>query len=135
MNENECIEILSEMKRQSNVILENPTTFYSQKYILAGCETMKNHILAYDIAIKALKEIQQYRVIGAVEECQEAREKQRAKKPIYKHYEDKGESPYIKISCPNRCGIRLYPVTEKHLAHEHVFCPKCGQKLDWSDTD
>lgn len=86
-------------------------------------------------AIKALKEIKQYRAIGTVEECREARERQRAQKPIYKHYEDKGESPYIKISCPNGCGIRLYPTTERNLAHEHVFCPKCGQKLDWSDTD
>lgn len=71
--------------------------------------------------------------LGTVEECREAMERQRAKKPLYKHYEDEGEPPYIKISCPNGCGIQLYPVTEKRLAHEHEFCPKCGQKLDWSE--
>ena len=34
---------------------------------------------AFDIAIKALEEIQQYREIGTVEECREAREKQKPK--------------------------------------------------------
>ena len=35
---------------------------------------------AYDMAIKALEEIQQYREIGTVEECREASEKQKSKK-------------------------------------------------------
>ena len=35
---------------------------------------------ALDMAISALKEIQQYRKIGTVEECREAVEKQRTKK-------------------------------------------------------
>lgn len=34
-----------------------------------------------DYAITALKEVQQYRAIGTVEECKEAVEKQKAKKP------------------------------------------------------
>lgn len=86
-------------------------------------------------AIMAINELEDYYAIGTVEECREARERQRAKKPIYKHYEDKGEPPYVKIACPNGCRIQLYPVTEKRLAHEHVFCPKCGQKMDWSDNN
>ena len=35
---------------------------------------------SYDMAIKALEEIQQYREIGTVEECREASEKQKSKK-------------------------------------------------------
>ncbi len=61
----------------------------------------------------------------------EAIEKQKPKKPIIKHYEDEGEEPYIKYACPNDCGIQLHPVTEKNLAYEHVYCSKCGQKIDW----
>ena len=34
---------------------------------------------ALDMAITALKEVQQYRAIGTVEECRKAREKQKAK--------------------------------------------------------
>ena len=82
-----------------------------------------------------LEELKQYRAIGAPEKCRAAVEKQKAKKPIYKHYEDNGEPPYIKISCPNGCRIQLYPVTDKNLAHEHGYCPKCGQKIDWSDEE
>ena len=85
--------------------------------------------------IKGFEELEQYRAIGTPDECRAAVEKQKAKKPIYKHYEDNGEPPYIKISCPNGCRIQLYPVTDKNLAHEHGYCPKCGQKIDWSDEE
>lgn len=63
----------------------------------------------------------------------EALEKQVPKKPKVNHYEEEGEKPYTKICCPNGCHIQLYPVTEKQLAHEHIYCPKCGQKIDWSE--
>lgn len=59
-----------------------------------------------------LEELQQYREIGTAEECRAARKRQMAKKPIYKHYEEDGESPYVKIVCPNGCRIQLYPVTK-----------------------
>ena len=87
--------------------------------------------------IKGFEELEQYRAIGTADECRAAVEKQKPKKPIYKHYEDedKGEPPYIKIACPNGCRIQLYPVTDKNLAHEHVYCPKCGQKLDWGGEE
>ena len=99
--------------------------------------TVGEHKEAVEMAIKALEEIKQYRTIGTPEECRAAVEKQKPKKPIYKHYEDedKGVPPYIKIACPNGCRIQLYPVTDKNLAHEHVYCPKCGQKLDWGGEE
>lgn len=82
-----------------------------------------------EMAIKALEEIQQYRAIGTVEECREARERQREKKPVYS---------YLKSlpTCPN-CG-------EVNLQHENEygnvdanydFCPDCGQAIDWSDNE
>lgn len=43
----------------------------------------KNEIQGYEMAIKSLEEVQQYRQIGTVEECREAVEKQTAKKPDY----------------------------------------------------
>ena len=59
-------------------------------------------------AISALKEVQQYRKIGTVEECREAVEKQKAKK-------------CIKDSCPD---------------HTHYKCPSCGkiQKTKYDDS-
>lgn len=87
--------------------------------------------IAIDLAIKALEEIQQYRAIGTVEECREAMEKQKAKKPSpidYKKYIGIVENAeYLRGTCwcPN-CNQAIKSGT---------FCNNCGQKLDWSDEE
>jgi hypothetical protein len=73
-------------------------------------------------AMQALTEIQQYRAIGTVEECREAREKQRGKKPVYRSiFTD---------------GTRLLgcPVCFSRIDGGAFYCNGCGQKLDWSDA-
>lgn len=75
---------------------------------------------AIDIAVNALEEIQQYRAIGTVEECQEAREKQIPKKPI-------NDGLY---ACPNCHTIMLQGAFEA----KGKCCKECGQVLDWSET-
>ena len=47
----------------------------------------KNEIQGYEMAIKALEEVQQYRKIGTVEECREAVEKQNVNKELESHDE------------------------------------------------
>ena len=81
---------------------------------------------ALDMAISALKEIQQYREIGTVEECREAKEKQIPKVPDYEGdgYDNKGELIYDTWICPN-CG-KNYEVDYDDYKH----CPECGQRLD-----
>ena len=69
---------------------------------------------ALDMAISALKEIQQYRKIGTVEECREAVEKQKAKKP---EYINGG------ISVCRECGHKLKRCYD--------YCPDCGQAIQW----
>ena len=79
---------------------------------------------ALDMAISALKEIQQYREIGTVEECREAREKQKMKKSI-DYDEDLG---YFK--CPS-CGCCI-------MADEfsdHKYCLNCGQAIQWKESE
>jgi len=72
-----------------------------------------------NMAITALKEIQQYREIGTVEECHEAREKQKAKRP--KHIWD---------------GTTECPECAKRLLRHYDFCPDCGQAIQWdNETD
>jgi hypothetical protein len=86
---------------------------------------------AYDMAIKALEEVQQYRQIGTVEECREAVEKQTAKKPTlidYKKYANFVDNAHFLRDaywCPN-C---------KQVVRSGSFCDGCGQKLDWSVND
>lgn len=76
---------------------------------------------ALEIAKKALKEIQQYREIGTVEECREAMEKQKPKKPILRN--DNGK---LRKSC-TVCGCFFSPLSRS--------CPKCGQAILWENED
>ena len=68
-----------------------------------------------EMAISALEEIQQYRKIGTVEECREAVDKQKPKKPVLRN--DNGK---LRKSCPV-CGCFFSPLSRS--------CPKCGQAI------
>lgn len=79
-----------------------------------------------EMAIEALKEIQQYREIGTVEECREAVEKQTQKKcaidscPDHTHYK-----------CPS-CGqieLSIYKHGFPRLGRITKYCENCGQAL------
>ena len=88
---------------------------------------------SYEVAITALKEIQQYRAIGTVEECREAVEKQKPKKPkdsLKINPVIDGNGAYVDadmtvyLLCPN-CGemIGIDESCDK-------FCRECGQAID-----
>ena len=68
---------------------------------------------ALTMAISALKEIQQYRKIGTVEECREAREKQMPKAP--------------------KDSLKIEPVIDENGAYVdadttvYILCPNCGE--------
>ena len=91
---------------------------------------------AYDMAIKALEEIQRYRAIGTVEECREARERQMARKPVYKplsYTEEYGfRNEWLCPSCGNVVG---YFSEEMSEPEQMKYCPDCGQHIarDWSE--
>lgn len=92
MTENEAIEIINKNLHQGNLTL------------------------ALDIARKSITELQQYRAIGTVEECREARERQRVKDII--HNPDSGvDEDWL---CPT-CGKFCSPYS-KH-------CQNCGQSV------
>lgn len=77
--------------------------------------------------ITALKEIQQYREIGTVEECREAVEKQKAKKCVIDSCPD-----HTHYKCPS-CG-KIHLSRYKHgcpnLERIPRFCEYCGQAID-----
>lgn len=78
------------------------------------------------MAIKALEEIQQYRAIGTVEECREAVEKQRARKPILDDIE------HQQYYCP-KCEDMISQKGKNYCKPD--FCPWCGQAIDWSEEE
>jgi len=110
MTENEAIEEL-----QASIELAKMCT---QNY------ERKREIQGYEMAIKALEEIQQYRAIGTVEECREAIEKQKSKKP----------TEQFKLGTSGRGG--KCPSCKQYLDRsvDAMYCD-CGQKLDWSDEE
>ena len=79
---------------------------------------------AHNAAISAIKEIQQYRKIGTVEECREAVEKQKPKKPkeILRH-----RGGFEMQHCPN-CDTD-YQVNRNYKIKDG-YCPACGKLLD-----
>lgn len=84
---------------------------------------VSNSIKNIQNAIRAIEEIEDYYAIGTVEECRQARERQKAKKPtLYGDFEDG------KLICQN-CEEDLMDLAECGFS----CCPYCGQKLDWSE--
>lgn len=78
------------------------------------------------VAIKALKEIQQYREIGTVEECRGAMEKQKPKKCIIDSCPD-----HAHYKCPS-CGqieLSIYKHGFPRLGRITKYCENCGQAL------
>lgn len=75
-----------------------------------------------EIAINALEEIQQYRTSGTVEECREARERQKPKK--YKKIHPCKSVIYYQCPCCN--GV---------LHINENFCGECGQAILWKTEE
>lgn len=73
---------------------------------------------SYEVAITAIKEIQRYREIGTVEECREAVEKQKPKKP-HRNYKK-----FSGLWC--KCGWYL----GQKQCLDIKYCPNCGQAID-----
>ena len=77
----------------------------------------------YDESIpqSIFEEIQQYRAIGTVEQCREAVEKMKPKKPITYNRTNRADCPV--------CGATVRGIDKPF----GKWCSKCGQKLDWSE--
>ena len=75
-----------------------------------------------DLAIEALKEVQEYRKIGTPEECRAAMEKQR-RKIVKNPY---GTSYIWKAGYCPVCGCGVTARWD--------YCQCCGQRLNWEDA-
>ena len=118
MTENEAIKIATHclgVQAEQEVCEECPV--YRESGIV--CKEIARTV------ISALKEIQQYRKIGTVEECREAMEKQIPRKPRDVEYD---HSYFV---CGN-CGTAIYTSDEFEA---HLYCLNCGQAINWPDMN
>lgn len=85
---------------------------------------------ALKIAISSINKIQQYRAVGTVEECREAKKKQEPMCLYNKKAPFIGEITKIQCHCP-RCDIILgVEISENPIIQEEIrYCFNCGQKL------
>lgn len=77
-----------------------------------------DNFCSFQMAIKALKEVQAYRKLGTVEECREAVKKTKAKKIIKRSF----VIPYE--------WIDACPVCKEPLGRRTKYCRNCGQRLE-----
>lgn len=84
-----------------------------------GWESKSSTLRAFEEAIKALEEVQQYRKIGTAEEYREAMEKQREKQII----DNTPTEDDMWYQCPT-CKGDLTKI-------RGFCCPYCGQRLSW----
>ncbi len=85
---------------------------------------------ALNMSMTALKEIQQYREIGTVEECREAVEKQKPKKPKL-NYKPRflGKATYTCPKCGNCCLEEF-----ANERQNNNYCWDCGQAIRWDEN-
>lgn len=116
MTEERAIEILGIMKSQMKE--------FGMTARFEGLREMQEETV--DVAVKALSEIQQYRAIGTVEECREARERQKPEKPIRVDM----------CTCPN-CDTYNDIVKKRRntVNQDIVFCWHCGQAMEIKRSD
>ena len=128
MTPEEAIKILEKKKEYSERIIDNFLS-HSRGEIKDANETIE----MCDMAISALKEIRKYREIGTVEECREAVEKQKPKKPeIYTDTVQTMNGSFQRdvFECPV-CGDYVCNVEDEIPR----YCQSCGQKLEESEGE
>lgn len=86
---------------------------------------------ALNMAMTTLKEVQQYREIGTVEECREAVEKQKPKEPtvLKQQHSDSYNCPKCGRNLILKCG------TDWFGGQHHKSCPNCGQAIQWENLE
>ena len=107
MTENKCIELLKKMK---HIFTET-------------CAKIDENT-ALDMAVEAIKENQQYKAIGTIEEFKALKEKNEPKEPIKTKTDEK-----ILYMCPSCRKIFIEAYDTVQRGYIPKFCEMCGQDI------
>ena len=80
---------------------------------------------AFQTAIEALEEVQEYRKIGTVEKFREAMKKMNPIKP------EALDNDFDYYKCPV-CGEYIWATD---TINDHKYCLNCGQAIDWEESE
>lgn len=147
MTENEAIEVLEKPSKHIRMVhkTKNEMEFYTFSSDL---------VEAFETAIHALSEIQQYRAIGTIDEFKALKEKNEPKKaeyrkmvyPRHKWMEEDGKidafaysSGYCNGPMCERCYYSFCEHCnpggwEEECVVEDYICPSCGEKVNRKNT-
>ncbi len=122
MAEDRISESLKRMERRAAISLRHAKEDKDSE----KAEGWKRAVEHYTCAAEALKKIQQYMAIGTVEECQEAMNRQRAKKPLR----------IDMCTCPT-CGTYNESIKKRRntVNQDIVYCWHCGQAMEINRSD
>ena len=96
----------------------------------SGADTLEKSKIVID---SIMKEMEEYRAIGTVDECREAVEKQRAEKPTVSVQEKD-----LKVGCAVfAAGTKTFwcPNCRKAITGADKHCRTCGKKIDWGEEE
>ena len=122
-NEAKAVRFIEYIKKYAVETIDH----IAKEDIIASTVTYTHKKEKAETILAMVEELEKYRAIGTVEECQEAVERQNPRAAITEK-EDTGTTKY---TCPT-CGRYMGWSTGTLPAR---YCWKCGQKLDWSDGE
>ena len=103
----------NERKQSKTVVIK----YLYKKNELGGDDNEKQYQVD-NVTLDLLEELQKYRAIGTVEECREAMERQRAKKPVLNE----------------NSNVMFCSVCERKVRRNYdLHCSGCGKAIDWSE--
>lgn len=141
MTENEAIKVLEE-KYLTMSMCGNIEKCKRNNQAISGAIDALNEIQQYRVIgtveqvsdmkqnyVEALSDWRQYRKIGTVKECQKGVERQKMKKPEIKIHRYSSS-----MHCPN-CKFRMVSKIDSELiaGSQAKYCHNCGQSIDWSE--
>ena len=107
-------------------------------------ESKSSTLRAFEKAIEALEEIQQYRAIGTAEELQEMKKDFAEALSDWRQYRKVGTLEECRAAVEKQTAKRprimgnamICPSCPRCFKSDNsAYCPSCGQKLKWEDEE
>ena len=114
MTREEAINILSESKRQNEVMRDNPSTFWASHQMADGVKNAERRIAALDLALTALRPVSREQV-----------EKVWRGEWIKRH---KHRGGFRRVKGIDNMGEQHEVTIDERCEYDDLYCSKCGRQ-------